>query len=84
MQSGIRKLLVESMTDFVSNMVDKSAYALSVPVSVLEACTALVEEGRIPVQVEIIEAGSQRQKEISVAIYCCRFVRIVLPKFTGT
>jgi hypothetical protein len=30
--------------------------------------TALVDEGGIPVVVEIIEVGSQRQKEIAVAI----------------
>lgn len=37
-------------------------------ISVTEARTALVEEGRIPVLVEIVEVGTQRQKEIAVAI----------------
>ncbi|KAM1806982.1 hypothetical protein ACFX11_030051 [Malus domestica] len=66
--SGIMKPLVELMANFGSNMVDKSAYVLSILVSVLETCAALVEEGKIPVLVEIVEMGSQQQKEISVAI----------------
>ncbi|XWS24118.1 hypothetical protein CRYUN_Cryun28dG0073300 [Craigia yunnanensis] len=67
-EAGIMKPLLELMADFGSNMVDKSAFVLSVLVSVPEARTALVEEGGIPVLVEIIEVGSQRQKEIAVAI----------------
>lgn len=67
-QSRIMKPLIELMADFGSNMVDKSAYVMSVLVSVTEARTALVDEGGIPVLVEIIEVGSQRQKEIAVAI----------------
>ncbi|KAF5740617.1 U-box domain-containing protein 4-like [Tripterygium wilfordii] len=62
------KPLVELMADFGSNMVDKSASVLSVLVTVPEARTALVEEGGIPILVEIIEVGSQRQKEIAVVI----------------
>jgi len=56
------------MADFGSNMVDKSAFVLSVLVSLPEARTVLVEEAGIPVLVEIIEVGSQRQKEIAAAI----------------
>ncbi|KAF3446553.1 hypothetical protein FNV43_RR11733 [Rhamnella rubrinervis] len=67
-QAGIMKPLVELMADFGSNMVDKSAYVLSMLVPVPEARTAMVDEGGIPVMVEIIEVGSQRQKEIAVAI----------------
>ncbi|KAJ0085880.1 hypothetical protein Patl1_08824 [Pistacia atlantica] len=67
-QVGIMKPLVELMADFGSNMVDKSAYVMSLLVSLTEAKTSLVEEGGIPVLVEIIEVGSQRQKEIAVAI----------------
>ncbi|XP_015900564.3 U-box domain-containing protein 4 [Ziziphus jujuba] len=67
-QAGIMKPLVELMADFDANMVDKSAYVLSMLVSLPEARTALVDEGGIPVLVEIIEVGSQRQKEIAVAI----------------
>lgn len=68
LQAGIMKPLVELMADFASNMVDKSAYVLSLLVSIPDARTALVDEGGIPVVVEIIEVGSQRQKEIAVAI----------------
>ncbi|KAK0576229.1 hypothetical protein LWI29_013960 [Acer saccharum] len=67
-ESRIMKPLVELMADFGSNMVDKSAYVLSLLVIAPEARTALVEEGGIPVLVEIIEVGSQRQKEIAVAV----------------
>ncbi|GAV56571.1 Arm domain-containing protein [Cephalotus follicularis] len=67
-QAGIMKPLVELMADLGSNMVDKSAFVASVLVSVTEARSALVDEGGIPVLVEIIEVGSQRQKEIAVAI----------------
>ncbi|CAN1274477.1 U-box domain-containing protein 3 [Linum perenne] len=56
------------MADFGSNMVDKAAYVLSVLVSVPEARSSLVEEAGIPVLVEIVEVGSQRQKEIAVSI----------------
>lgn len=67
-ESGIMKPLVELMADFGSNMVDKSAYVVSELVRVGEARVALVAEGGIPVMVEIVEVGSQRQKEIAVAI----------------
>ncbi|KAJ6337761.1 hypothetical protein OIU76_007444 [Salix suchowensis] len=67
-QAGIMKPLVELMADFGSNMVDKSAFVLSMLVTVPEAKTAVVEEEGIPVLVEIVEVGSQRQKEIAVSI----------------
>lgn len=67
-EAGIMKPLVELMADLGSNMVDKSAFVMSVVVTVTEARKALVEEGGIPVLVEIIEVGSQRQKEIAAAI----------------
>ncbi|KAI3698330.1 hypothetical protein L2E82_41798 [Cichorium intybus] len=62
------KPLVELMADFGSNMVDKSTFVISILVSTSKARAALVEEGGIPVLVEIIEVGSQRQKEIAVVI----------------
>ena len=62
------KVLVQLMADFESNMVDKSAYMVSMLVAVLEARAALVEEGGVPVLVEIVEVGTQRQKEIVVVI----------------
>ncbi|KHN36964.1 U-box domain-containing protein 4 [Glycine soja] len=55
-KAGIMKVLVELMADFESNMVDKSAYVVSVLVAVPE------------VLVEIVEVGTQRQKEIVVVI----------------
>ncbi|XP_058218337.1 U-box domain-containing protein 4 [Rhododendron vialii] len=67
-ESEIMKPLVELMADFGSGMVDKSAYVVGVLVGVPEARAALVEEGGVPVMVEIVEVGSQRQKEIAVAI----------------
>ncbi|PWA45463.1 ARM repeat superfamily protein [Artemisia annua] len=67
-EAGIMKPLVELMADFDSNMVDKSAFVMSVLVGLPEARAAIVEEGGIPVLVEIIEVGSQRQKEIAVVI----------------
>ncbi|KAI3506478.1 hypothetical protein L1887_28837 [Cichorium endivia] len=67
-QAWIMKPLVKLVVDFGSNMVDKSAFVMSILVSTLEARAALVEEGGISVLVEIIEVGSQRQKEISVVI----------------
>ncbi|KAJ6730150.1 U BOX DOMAIN-CONTAINING [Salix viminalis] len=45
-----------------------SAFVLSMLVTVPEAKTAVVEEEGIPVLVEIVEVGSQRQKEIAVSI----------------
>lgn len=62
------KVLVELMADFESNMVDKSAYVVSVLVTVPEARASLVAEGGVPVLVEIVEVGTQRQKEIAVVI----------------
>ncbi|KAI3512253.1 hypothetical protein L1887_19568 [Cichorium endivia] len=67
-QAGIMKPLVELMADFGSNMVDKSTFVMSILVSTSKARAALVEEGGIPVLVEIIEVGSQRQKEITMVI----------------
>ncbi|XP_010556450.1 PREDICTED: U-box domain-containing protein 4-like isoform X2 [Tarenaya hassleriana] len=66
-QSGIMKPLMELMADFGSDMVDKSAFVLSLLMSVPEAKPALVEEGGVPVLVEIVEGGTQRQKEIAVS-----------------
>ncbi|GAB2269634.1 U-box domain-containing protein 3 [Dionaea muscipula] len=67
-QAGIMKPLVESMADLRSNMVDKSACVVNLVVGVEEGRAALVEEGGIPVLVELVEVGTQRQKEIAAAI----------------
>lgn len=62
------KLLVELMADFESGMVDKAAYVVNQLVSVPEGKSILVDEGGIPVLVEVVEVGSQRQREIFVLI----------------
>ncbi|PIA44176.1 hypothetical protein AQUCO_01700058v1 [Aquilegia coerulea] len=67
-EAGIMKPILELMADFESGMVDKAAYVLSILVSVREGRTALVQEDGIPVLVEIVEVGSNRQKEIASAI----------------
>ncbi|KAD4888588.1 hypothetical protein R6Q59_034422 [Mikania micrantha] len=67
-QAGIMKPLVELMADLVLNMVDKAAFVVSILVSTAEARAALVAEGGIPVVVEMLEVGSQRQKEIAIVI----------------
>ncbi|KAF8406203.1 hypothetical protein HHK36_008288 [Tetracentron sinense] len=67
-QAGIMKPLLELMADFESGMVDKAAFVLSILVCIPEGKTAMVDEGGIPVLVEIVELGSQRQKEIVAGI----------------
>lgn len=67
-QAEIMRPLVELMADFGSSMVDKAAFVMNQLVAVPEARTSVVEEGGIPVLVEIVEVGSQRQKETAAAI----------------
>ncbi|KAL1353631.1 hypothetical protein HN51_017548 [Arachis hypogaea] len=67
-KAGIMRVLVELMADLEGDMVDKSAYVASVVVTVAEGRAAFVAEGGIPVLVEIVEVGTQRQKEIAVVI----------------
>ncbi|OWM70754.1 U-box domain-containing protein 4-like isoform X1 [Punica granatum] len=68
-QAGLMRPLVELMADLDSSMVDKAAFVAHLLVTGLEeARAAVVEEGGVPVLVEIVEVGSRRQKEISVAI----------------
>ncbi|KAG0485462.1 hypothetical protein HPP92_009541 [Vanilla planifolia] len=55
------------MADPDSGMVDKAAYVLFALVGVAEGREAAVEEDGIPVLVEMVEVGTQRQKEISAA-----------------
>lgn len=67
--AGLMRPLVELMADLDSSMVDKAALVARVLVTGLdEAVSALVEEGGIPVLVEMVEVGSQRQKEIAVVM----------------
>ncbi|PWZ26486.1 U-box domain-containing protein 4 [Zea mays] len=53
------------MADLESGMVDKAAYVLHSLVSSSEGRAAAVEEGGIPVLVEMVEVGTSRQKEIA-------------------
>ena len=53
------------MADPESGMVDKAAYVLHSLVSSGEGRAAAVEEGGIPVLVEMVEVGTSRQKEIA-------------------
>lgn len=67
-EAGIMRPLVEMMADLSANMVDKAAFVLNLLVSLSDARAALVNECGIPVLVEIVEVGTQRQKEVATAI----------------
>ncbi|XP_010454084.1 PREDICTED: U-box domain-containing protein 3-like [Camelina sativa] len=67
-ESRVMKPLVELMADFESEMVDKSAFVMNLLMSEQESKPAVVEEGGVPVLVEIVEAGTQRQKEMAASI----------------
>ncbi|XP_078430345.1 U-box domain-containing protein 14-like [Wolffia australiana] len=66
-EAGIMKSLVEFMADLESGMVDKAAYVVNLLVDVAKGRTALVEEDGIPVLVELLETGSQRQMEAAIS-----------------
>ncbi|THU58941.1 hypothetical protein C4D60_Mb03t19780 [Musa balbisiana] len=65
-EAGIVRSLLDLMADPDSGMVDKAAYVLNVVVEVAEGRAAAVEEDGIPVLVEMVEAGTSRQKDIAV------------------
>lgn len=67
-RAGAMKPLVELMADPEAGMVDKAAYVASVLAAVPEGRSELVEEGGVPVLVELVEAGKQRQKEIATGV----------------
>jgi len=61
--------LLDLIADSESRMVDKASYVLQAAVDgVAEAKVAVVEEDGIAVLVEILEFGTQRQKEIAVDV----------------
>ncbi|XP_078182102.1 U-box domain-containing protein 2-like [Carex rostrata] len=64
-QHGAVRPLLELMADSESGMVDKAAFVLHALVTTSEGRDAAVQEGGIPVLVEMVEAGTQRQKEIA-------------------
>ena len=57
--------LLDLMANSESGMVDKAAYVLHSLVDSSEGRSAAVEEGGIHVLVEMVEAGTSRQKEIA-------------------
>ncbi|KAK1679169.1 hypothetical protein QYE76_040017 [Lolium multiflorum] len=64
-QAGAVRPLLDLMADPESGMVDKAAYVLHSLVGLPEGRAAAVEEGGVPVLVEMVEVGSSRQKEIA-------------------
>jgi len=64
-EAGAVRPLLDLMADPESGMVDKAAYVLHSLVGSGEGRAAAVEEGGIPVLVEMVEVGSSRQKEIA-------------------
>ncbi|RLM56243.1 hypothetical protein C2845_PM10G19470 [Panicum miliaceum] len=64
-EAGAVRPLLDLMADPESGMVDKAAYVLHSLVGSGEGRAAAVEEGGIPVLVEMVEAGTSRQKEIA-------------------
>lgn len=69
-QAGVMRPLLELMADPESGMVDKAAYVMNTLVQggVAEARAAVVEEGGIPVLVEVVEVGTPRQREIAASV----------------
>ena len=64
-EAGAVRPLLDLMSDPESGMVDKAAYVLHSLVGFAEGRSATVEEGGIPVLVEMVEVGTSRQKEIA-------------------
>jgi hypothetical protein len=64
-ETGAMRPLLDLMADPESGMVDKAAYVLHSLGSSGEGRAAAVEEGSIPVLVEMVEVGTSRQKEIA-------------------
>jgi hypothetical protein len=65
METGAVRPLLDLMADPESDMVDKAAYLLHSLVSSGEGHAAAIEEGDIPVLVEMVEVGTSREKEIA-------------------
>jgi hypothetical protein len=64
-EAGAVRPLLDLMADPESGMVDKAAYVLHSLVGSSEGRAAAVEEGGVPVLVEMVEVGTSRQKEIA-------------------
>lgn len=67
LEAGIIRTLLELVADFErSNVGVIAACLLDMLVPIVEARTTMVDEGGIPVLVQILDVGSQLQKEIAV------------------
>lgn len=66
-RAGVVKPLVELINYQSSGMVDKAVVFLSNLAGVKDGKIGIVEEGGIPVLVEVIEEGSLKGKEFDVA-----------------
>ncbi|XP_072974045.1 U-box domain-containing protein 14 [Typha angustifolia] len=64
-EAGVVRPLLDLMADPDSGMVDKAAFVLNAVIVTAEGRVAAVDEGGIPVLVEMVEVGSPRQKEIA-------------------
>ncbi|XP_039772164.1 U-box domain-containing protein 2-like [Panicum virgatum] len=64
-EAGVVRPLLDLMANPESGMVDKAAYVLHSLVGSSEGRSAAVKEGGIHVLVEMVEAGTSRQKEIA-------------------
>ncbi|KAM0890623.1 hypothetical protein ACQ4PT_026910 [Festuca glaucescens] len=64
-EAGAVRPLLDLMSDPESGMVDKAAYVLHSLVGLAEGRAAAVEEGGVPVLVEMVEVGTSRHKEIA-------------------
>ncbi|TVU05479.1 hypothetical protein EJB05_48645, partial [Eragrostis curvula] len=62
---GAVRPLLDLMADPESGMVNKAAYVLNSLVGSSEGRAAAVEEGGVPVLVEMVEVGTSQQKEIA-------------------
>ncbi|CAL9062940.1 unnamed protein product [Musa banksii] len=65
-EAGVVRPLLDLMADPESGMVDKAAYVLHRVLALREGRVAAVDEGGLPVLVEMVDVGSQRQKEVAM------------------
>ncbi|KAH7653937.1 Armadillo-like helical-containing protein [Dioscorea alata] len=66
-EAGIMKPLLEMMAETDGELVDKAGCVLRKVTGEEKGRVAAVSDGGIPVLVEVIEVGTQRQKEIAAA-----------------
>ncbi|RWV96552.1 hypothetical protein GW17_00040726 [Ensete ventricosum] len=65
-EAGVVRPLLDLMADPESDMADKAAYVLHRVLALPEGRAAAVDEGGLPVLVEMVDVGSQRQKEVAM------------------